>query len=391
MIGNGLRAAGWAAVLALCACVAQRGPSNDLVLRPVATDRLPGWTMEHPAALLPAFWAECRRLALLPPDTPLGGTGLAAELGGQAGDWGNACAGGREVARGDDAAARRFFAAYFQAYRVAAVPALFTGYYEPEIRGSRVRGGAYQVPLLARPRDLVQRPAADQNAPAEIGRLQDGRLVPYWTRREIEQGALDDQQLEIVWLTSPVDLFFLQIQGAGRIRLPDGDVLRVAYAGKNGRTYVPIGRLLVERHALAPDQVSMQAIRGWLEAHPDQAAALMDANQNYVFFRVVSGAAEDDGPPGALAVDLAPGRSAAIDRHFIPLGAALWIDTTDAVTGQPLRRLVLAQDLGTDIVGPGRVDIFCGWGPLAEAEAGRLHASGKLYLLLPRPTATAGR
>ncbi len=189
----------------------------------------------------------------------------------------------------------------------------------------------------------------------------------------------------LVWLASPIDLFFLQIQGAGRVRLADGTLVRLGYDGKNGRPYTPIGRLLVARHALAPEAVSMQSIRAWLAANPAQANAVMNSNEDYVFFRVLPDASPQSGPPGALGVPLQAGRSAAVDRHAIPLGAPVFLDTTDPMTGAPWRRLLLAQDVGSDIVGAARTDVFFGTGDAAEAAAGRMHAAGVDYVLLPRP------
>jgi membrane-bound lytic murein transglycosylase A len=196
---------------------------------------------------------------------------------------------------------------------------------------------------------------------------------------------MGDAARPLLWLQDPVDLFFLQIQGAGRVRLPDGTVTRVSYDGKNGRDYTPIGRLLLQRNALAAQDISMQSIRAWLEAHPADAKGLMDENEDYVFFRILADTDVLAGPPGALGVNLVAGRSAAVDPHAIPLGAPIFVDTTDPITGAPLRRLLLAQDSGTDIKGPARTDIFFGFGAWAEQEAGRMHQTGTEYLLLPRP------
>jgi len=349
---------------------------------------IPGWPADPVEQTLPALQAECRRLALLPVDTALGGQGLAQQAGGRAGNWTAPCAAASALEPGDSAGIRLFYQTWFQPYRVE-IQGLVTGYYEPEVRGSLTQIGAYQTPLLARPPDLVQAPSAtgDQNAQPGVGRIVDGQMQPYSSRAQIEDGALGTAARPLFYLADPVDLFFLQIQGAGRIRLPDGSVMRVGYDGKNGRTYTPIGRVLVARHALAPDDVSMQSIRAWLESHRDQARAVMDANEDYVFFRVLTGADSSMGPPGALGVNLLAGRTAAVDRHTIPLGAPLFIDTTDPVTGHPWQHLVLAQDLGTDIKGAARTDIFLGSGPAAETQAGHMHQPSTEYVLLPRPAA----
>jgi membrane-bound lytic murein transglycosylase A len=379
--------------LALSACAAQ-GPAPGtapLTLTPVGFDALPGWQQEHQAGALAAFQAGCAGLALLAPDQKLGGAGEAARLGGQAGQWSAVCAAAGAVPPGDDAAARRFFEADFTAYAVGEAgrtDALFTGYYEPEVRGARGPGEGYDVPLLGRPADLVQLDLddffPDLKGRRTAGRVTAGRLVPYYDRAQIENGALADQHLGLLWLADPVDLFFLQVQGAGRVRLPDGRVVRVGYAAQNGRPYVPIGRLLVERGQLKADEVSEQSIRAWLAAHPADAQALMDENPSYVFFRELPGLSPDEGPPGALGVPLTPERSMAVDRAFLPLGAPVWVDTADPLDGSRLQRLVMAQDLGAAIRGPLRGDLFFGWGAAAAARAGRMDQHGRDYLLLPR-------
>ncbi len=358
----------------------------SLVLEAASFADLPGFQADHTAALLPGLKRQCRRLALLPADTVLGGEGIAATYGGLAGQWLAPCHAAAGVPQGNDAAMRDFLKAHFTAYRIA-TPALVTGYFEPEAEGDVHRGGAYQTPLLARPTDLVQGPPppTDPLGPPSIGRRVAGTLVPYWSRAEIEAGAAAGTTHPIFWLRDPVDLFFLQVQGSGRIRLPDGSVLRVAYDGRNGRPYTPIGRVLIAEHALASDDVNMQTIRAWLAAHPDQAKRVMDTNEDFVFFRLMQHADSDFGPPGAMGVNLTPGRSAAVDRHFVPLGAPLFIDTTDPLTHAPWQRMVLAQDIGTDIVGPARADIFMGSGFAAAQRAGLMRQGGSVFLLLPRP------
>ncbi len=379
--------AAFLAVAALCACTVPPAPSSPrtLDLTPASFTDLPGWQSDHTAALVPALKAQCRRLSLMPAETDLGGQGLSATYGGRAGQWQATCRAAVDLEQ-DDTAARAFFTSRFQVYRIG-VPALVTGYFEPEAAGSLQQGGAYQTPLLARPSDLVKAaPAAnDPLAPPIIGRSDGQHIIPYWTRADIEAGAIGAQARPLFWLRNPADLFFLQIQGSGRIRLPDGAVVRVAYDGRNGRPYTPIGRVLIEEHALAPEAVSMQTIRGWLDSHPDQAKRIMDRNEDYVFFRAAPNADNDFGPPGAMGVNLTAGRSAAVDRHFVPLGAPVFIDTTDPTTNTPLRRLVLAQDIGTDITGPARTDLFLGTGDSAARTAGLMHQPGTEFVLLPRP------
>jgi membrane-bound lytic murein transglycosylase A len=291
-------------------------------------------------------------------------------------------------------AARAFFLAQFQPYEVAETgssAARFTGYYEPEVAGSTTQTDSFQTPLFGLPPDLVsfdlggfEPSLAGKTA---VGRIAGDTVVPYYDRFQIDNGALDGQQLAIAWVADPVDAFFLQIEGSGRIDLPNGDTMRVVYAGKNGRPYVPIGRVMVEQKLLPPDGVSEQSIRAWLEAHPDRARAIMERNPSYVFFKTAPELQSDAGPPGALGVSLTPGRSIAVDRKYLPLGAPVWVDTTDPTTHAPYQRLMVAQDLGAAIQGPLHVDIFFGTGAAAAIPAGAMNAGGKVYVLLPKPAA----
>ena len=356
--------------LAGCATTTEVPAAPELQLHPVAYDSLPGWRDDHASELLPAFLHQCHRLALLTPDTALGGAGIAGDAGGKAGDWAPFCAAIRWVRLGDDASARKVIAAWLQPYQVSdnSNPAArFTGYFEPEVAGSLFRDATHTVPVYRRPADPVARDK---------------------TRAQIDQGALSGHGLAIAWLASPVDLFFLQLQGSGRIRLRSGQIIRLGYAGRNGQPYVPLGRVLVQQGDLAANAVSMQSIRAWLTAHPEQAGTMMEQNPDYVFFRLENDLLPDQGPIGALGVALQPLRSVAIDRKYLPLAAPVWVDTT-IPDGRRLQRLMLAQDLGTDIDGPARADIFFGWGDAAASLAGMMHASGSLAVLLPRPPYTS--
>jgi membrane-bound lytic murein transglycosylase A len=381
------------AVLVVAACVQPPATITEggvsMTLSPVGFDRLPGWRDEKPSQAVPAFLAGCAAIAQYP-DQPLGGAGEAASRGGTPPQWREACEAARALPP-DDAAARTFFETYFQPWAIAGngnPNGLFTGYYEPEVRGARSPGGAYRVALLSRPTDILQADlgdfAPDLKGRRITGRLERGRLVPYWDRAAIEAGALDHQRLGILWLADPIDAFILQIQGSGRVRLDDGLVVRVSYAGQNGRPYVPIGRVLADRGQIPLAQVSLQSIRAWLDAHPAEAAELMNQNPSFVFFREIIGVRPEAGPPGSLGAPLTPERSVAVDRAFIPLCAPLWLDTTDPVTGSRLQRLVMAQDIGGAIKGPVRADLFWGWGPEAEEKAGRMRQPGTDYVLLPR-------
>jgi membrane-bound lytic murein transglycosylase A len=354
----------------------------------VGFDALPGWSADPAWAAVPALLRSCGGLADLPREQALGGAGDAARLAGTAGQWTGICAAADHLRPRDDAGARAFFERYFQPYAMTVngrSEALFTGYYEPEVQGARRRGGPYQTPILALPDDLVQADPPPGATGKSIGRISDGRLVPYYSRAQIETGALARRGLELFWLADPVEAFFLQVQGSGRIRLPNGAIARVGYAGKNGLAYVPIGRLLTERGEIPAEQVSMQSIRAWVAAHPDKAKALMDENPSYIFFRELPGLPPDEGAPGAFGVPLTPGRSLAVDPQLLPLGAPVFVETTDPLNAAPLRRLTLAQDTGSAIKGALRGDFFFGWGTQAEDRAGKMRQPGRAWLLLPRP------
>ena len=265
---------------------------------------------------------------------------------------------------------------------------MVTGYFEPILSGSARQGGIYQTPVLARPADLIQGGKPDAQGRPGLGRDVNGDIVPYFTRAEIEAGAMGDAAKPIAWLASPTDLFFAQIQGSARIQLAEGGLLRLAFDGRNGRPYTPIGRILADQHAIPADQVTMQTIRAWLDAHPAEARATMDRNESYVFFRAVPDADPTLGPTGALGLSLTAGRSAAVDRSVVPLGSPVYVSST-IPDGRLWQHLVLAQDLGSAIQGQARIDIFMGAGPTAADWAGRMHQPGELFLLLPRPPAAA--
>ncbi|MGH6969596.1 MAG: murein transglycosylase A, partial [Stellaceae bacterium] len=316
-----------------------------------------------------------------------------AKLGvaGLAGDWRQPCAAAAALNRPSDEAVRQFLESEFTPFAASdngKIDALFTGYYDPELAGARRQSARFDVPILARPPDLVSvslgafRPAWRGERIA--GRVVDGRLVPYWTRAEIEAGALDRFHLALFYVADPIELFFLQIQGSGRVRLPDGSTVEIGYDGENGRAYVTLGRLLVERGAMTLDQVSLQSIEAWLHAHPAEAKALMDENPSYVFFRALAGAA----PLGAQGVALTPEHSLAVDPRFVPLGVPLWLDMAQGAT--VTRLLAVAQDTGAAIKGPLRGDLFWGAGGAAAVQAGPMRAVGRLFLLLPKLAVSKG-
>jgi membrane-bound lytic murein transglycosylase A len=283
-------------------------------------------------------------------------------------------------------AAAGFFRDQFEWARVGDGKAFATGYYEPEIAGARIRKPGFETPIYALPADLVRCTRPD-GTPGR-GRVDPVALacLPFFTRAEIEDGALAGRGLEIAWAADPVALFFVEVQGSGRIRLADGSMMRIGYAGQNGYPYTAIGRLLRERGVLPPGGATMQGIVAWIAAHPNEGKALLRENASYVFFRELTGT----GPLGALAVPVTPHASVAADPAFIPLGAPVFL----ALDRPEASGLWVAQDTGGAIKGSNRVDTFWGAGADAERIAGGMAANGAALLLLPKGTverAHAGR
>jgi len=329
---------------------------------PARYDQLIGWTDDAVAAAVPALLRSCAAFQRAPDTDPLTSRVKDVDFGSRA-EWREPCAAAANLPAGDDNAARRFFETGFVpllAGNNGATDGLFTGYYEITLNGSRKRAGEFQTPLYRRPPDSKR-----------------------FSRAEIEDGALAGQGLELVWVDDPIDAFFLEIQGSGRVRLKEGGILRVGYDGSNGQAYVPVGRLLLERGEIPREQLTMQAIRGWMKAHPKEGAALRRENPSFVFFREIAG----DGPLGAQRVALTPGRSLAVDRAFIPLGVPIWVEAQERFSNGVYRRLVIAQDTGGAIKGPVRGDLFWGHGREAAEGAGAMNARGRYYLLLPRSVA----
>jgi peptidoglycan lytic transglycosylase A len=333
-------------------------------LRRIAFHEMPGWRNDAVSQALPALRSSCKILIAKPPAAPVGPHGMA----GTAGDWRAPCK-RLMAARWSDAAIRNAIETSFVPFAVADADGpdgLFTGYYEPELRGSRKRTASYSVPLYRPPSDPAR-----------------GAL----SRAAIDAGALAGRGLELLWLADPIDAFFLQAQGSGRVRLAEGGSLRVGYAASNGLPPTMIGRILVERGELTKEAATMQTVRQWLRDHPAEATALMHMNARYIFFREMRG----DGPIGALGVALTPGRSLAIDPDLLPLGAPLWLDTTYPAgtpeAGRPLRRLVVAQDSGSAIKGAVRGDLYWGSGEAALRYAGPMKQPGRCFLLLPKAVA----
>ena len=301
----------------------------------------------------------------------------------QPADWQGACAAAAAVPPGQEDG---FFHTELVGVTVAEGKGFATGYYEPEIAASLGRQPGYAVPLYRRPPDLIDVPLGDFAASLKgrtvRGRVQGNRLVPYAPRSQID-AALAGKGLELAWAADRFEAFFLEIQGSGRLRLPDGRVMRIGYDGQNGRDYVAIGRLLIEQGKLERGKAGMAEILGWLRSHPHEAPAILNANPSKIFFRELKG----EGPIGAMGVAVIPRVSVAADPAFIPLGAPLLVETTLTRTGQPFTALMVAQDTGGAIKGANRIDLFLGPGAEAAADAGAQSSPAQLMLLIPRAAA----
>ncbi|HUR43897.1 MAG TPA: murein transglycosylase A [Aestuariivirga sp.] len=354
-------------------------------LEPLAFVAIAGWADDDHAAALETFQRSC--VEILAEGSAFTRTVM---FGGKREQWIAVCR------RAQDATdARRFFEQNFQPLRVSdpnRPEGLFTGYYEPEADGSRAPSKTYPVPLYGKPADLVAFDAAtEKRLGLSYGRVIAGKPQPYFTRKEIEHGALAGRGLELVWLRDWADAFFMQIQGSGRVRLADGSLLRLAYAGKTGQPYTGIGGLLVERGAFSRDEMSMQATRAWMAKDKKAARELMWENKSFVFFREVDVADPHLGPPGAQKVLLTPRRSLAVDRSIWMFGTPVWLDTVtpSGAKGRSeiFRHLMIAQDTGTAIKGHVRGDVFWGAGEQAALTAGHMKSQGVMIVLLPKDLA----
>ena len=342
-------------VLLLSACAPTETPQPHLV----ELSQLPGWHEDASFQAYPALLASCGVIETLSSDQALG-------VGGSPVEWGEPCAAIGQLKAAlvtdSDEALRRMMEAQFVALDPGAgTNALVTGYYEPELKGSRVKDAAHPYPLYRLPPKPTQ-----------------------FDRAEIDGGALGGRKLELLWVSDRVEAFFLQVQGSGRVRLQSGEVVRVGFAGTNERTYVSIGKAMVDAGIMTKEEASLQSIRAYLNAHPDEIDSWLHRNPRYVFFKEQTGADENAGPLGALHVPLTAGRSIAVDPAFVPLGLPVWLDTTRPVTNAPLQRLVAAQDKGSAIKGSGRIDLFWGAGDEAEAMAGVMKSQGTYWVIVPR-------
>lgn len=360
------RAAGLGALVFLAACAgtgqmqsSQRPVGSRPGLDQVAEDfrKLPGWVEDDHSQAIPAVHRTCGWVKGQPPGKPLG----VHRAAGTTDDWRGICAAARDLRGNDPEEARRFFETHFTPVSLTAgEDGLFTGYYEVELRGSWTRTERFSTPLYRAPK-------------------RGKKGLP--TRARIVDGALKGKGLEILWVDDPIDAFFLEVQGSGRVVMTDGSVVGLGYGGQNGHAYYPIGRHIIDIGDATPEQMSLQLIRRWLKEHPAEAKQVMNLNRSYVFFTIRN----DGGPRGARNMELTPGRSLAVDPEHVPLGVPLWLEVRDApVPGGEIKRLVLAQDTGGAIKGPVRGDLYWGHGTQAEEGAGVMKARGRYTMLSPR-------
>lgn len=347
--------------LFLVGCQTQPMGPCRLNLKPVTYKDLPGWKEDKTLKALPAIKRSCT--TILKKDSSAS-MATRSDREGTASDWHPFCNQILDNPPKTESTLRQAIQRHLKPYLVACSgesTGLFTGYDEPELRGSRHRHGRYQTPLYRLP----------------------SSKIPYkgMPRSRIVRGGLKGRGLELVWVDDPIAAFFLQIQGSGRVRLENGQMMRLGYAGTNGCGYHAIGKTLIDRGALSSSNVSRQSIVAWLKAHPREAESVMSLNKSYVFFRIRHG----EGPIGSHGVALTPQRSLAIDRQYISLGTPLWVDLDHPDVGAPrIQSLVVAQDTGGAIKGGVRGDLFWGCGTEAADLAGRMKSRGEYYLLLPK-------
>jgi membrane-bound lytic murein transglycosylase A len=358
-------------------------PPPDVRMELTDWQRLPGWQADHPIEAWTALLSSC----------------ATNRLGAV---WERVCTRARALSRSDERALRKFLETELSPWRILYYPTgltgpreqtgLITGYYEPVLRGSRQRGGAYQTPLYGVPDDLLIIDLGDRFPALKGERLrgvvQGRRVVPYPKREQLADGTLLTGK-ELLWVDDPVEAFFLEVQGSGRVRLPDGSTVRLAFADVNGQPYRSIGRYLIDKGELTLAQTSMQGLKDWVRKHPERKNELLNQNPSFVFFSEEAIVNPAQGPRGALGVPLTAGRSIAVDPRWLPLGAPMYLATSqpgsDGRPGSPpLNRLVVAQDTGGAIRGGIRADVFFGSGVEPGNQAGRMRAPGQMWLLWPK-------
>jgi membrane-bound lytic murein transglycosylase A len=391
------------ATFVIFAAVAEAGGPPEVFsisnaqLETVAWSEINGWMEDDHAAAFAAFLNSCKAIVSGTPSNRIGNAFYAALQ--------SVCRRAVVAHPRDAAAARRFFEQNFRPMRIAPLgetAGFLTGYYEPTVEGSRIPTAEFNVPVYRTPPNLALRKPPPKVATANLLPSRWRRFATrnpgfFYDRTAIEEGALAGRNLEIAWLKDPIDLFFAQIQGSMRVRLPDGKIMRLNYDASNGWPYTPIGRFLIERNIVPRDEMSMDKIREWMQANPEEGKELRRKNKSWVFFRE-TGLAEHEEPRGAQGVALTPGRSIATDRVLHVYGTPFFIEATlpieDVKAANRFARLMISQDTGGAIVGPARADLYFGAGPGAPSAAGRIRHAGQFTMLIPReidPVAAGAR
>jgi membrane-bound lytic murein transglycosylase A len=359
---------------------------NDLPLQTISFHQLPGWKEADTRTSLQAFKISCKILLKKKPDSPAGSPYIPLS----AKDWYPACLAAFQVNASSSAETKKFFEQWFKPvefFNHKPAQGLFTGYYMPLVHGSLIKTDRYHVPVYTKPDDLVivdlgmfDKGLSNRHL---FGRLEKGRLLPYFTRKQINQGAISKSAPVVVWLENDIDRFFLEIEGSGLVALPDGSTILLGYTAQNGKPYTAIAHVLIEKGVMTRENASMQGIREYLESHPEESEQIMNQNQSFVFFVKLPG----HSAKGVQKIDLTPGYSLAIDRQWIPIGTPVWLDTTrpdtQDQTQHKLQRLMIAQDVGGAIRGMVRGDVFWGAGEKATEIAGKMKNPGYYWLLLP--------
>jgi membrane-bound lytic murein transglycosylase A len=353
---------------------------SEARLRPIPFSELPGWPEDDLKGFSAALNTNC------------------SAMRARAVAWGRVCRDAEQINLADASVLRQFIESQFVPHELSDTKGsrsgLMTGYYEPLLRGSRTRGGPFQIPLYRTPKDLVNVDLSSIYPEIKSlrlrGRLEGNRVVPYPTRAEIERKGLLAGE-ELLWVDDPVEAFFLQVQGSGRVQLPSGETVRVGYAEQNGYPYRSIGRYLIDKGELKPNDASMQSIKAWVAANPHRRDEVLHQNPSVVFFREITALPSAQGPLGSMGLPLTAGRSLAIDPRFITPGSLVYLSTRVPKPGAPPRdpgllfqRLMIAQDSGSAVLGAHRGDIFFGTGSEAGEVAGRMRADGKMFVLLPK-------
>lgn len=341
-------------------------------MQPAAWADLPGWTSEDSTPAVAAFLASCKYLGAQPL-------------------WRGICRDApQQLTNADAAGTRAWFESRMRPWALTDVDGkrsgLITGYYEPVLKGSRTRSADYPIPVFGPPEDLITVDLAELYPELKHmrlrGRLVGNRLIPFYSRAEWQEQEKLRASQALLWVQDEFDFFFMQIQGSGQVALDDGESVRLGYADQNGYPYRSIGRWLIEQGELKPEQASMQGIKAWARAHPKRVKELLNANPSLVFFRVLP--VDGAGPPGAINVPLTPERSIAVDPRHVPLGAPVWLATTEPNSAIPMQRLVIAQDTGGAIRGRVRADFYWGSGLEAGNKAGKMRQQGQMWVLMPR-------